>query len=53
MLLVLAMIVIMAAVSLAAIKALHQKLNEKDAQIADLEKRIEQLEALMLSSANR
>ena len=40
-------------VSLAAIKALHQKLKEKDTQIADLEKRIAQLEALMLRSANR
>ncbi len=40
-------------VSLAAIKALHQKLMEKDAQIADLERRIAQLEALMLRSANR
>jgi hypothetical protein len=40
-------------VSLAAIKALHQKLKEKETQIADLEKRIAQLEALMLSSAKR
>jgi hypothetical protein len=40
-------------VSLAAIQALNKKLREKDAQIADLEQRIAQLEAILLEEGGR